>query len=47
MVDAFKWLENNESSIRKRLLSFMPEYCKQSRKAMEIIDSVYDGGKKE
>lgn len=46
MVDAFKWLENNESSIRKRLLSFMPEYCKQSRKAMEIIDSVYDGGKK-
>ena len=37
LTDAFKWLEENENSIRTHLKEFLPEYLKSAKKAVDAI----------
>lgn len=42
MKEAFQWLEYHENEIRERLETFMPKYCNESKKAIDIINSICD-----
>ena len=37
LTEAFKWLEENEDSIRTHLEEFLPEYLKSAQKAVDAI----------
>ena len=40
LINSFKWLCNNESSIRKHLTSFMPDYCKKAYQIKYELDKI-------
>lgn len=40
LIHGFKWLYENENTIRKHLCAFMPEYCKKAYQIKEEIERI-------